>query len=452
MKNHLELPSLYFFKDNHLDFEKVHNQTRLSIDEAFAKLNISASVVFLGSSLGFMKFRMSVMEDEDFPILSDYTEELSKILGVTVRCYDLDILEVPYNRVLRTIPSFSALDLTKLRNSSMTLPILLGMESETNYIVEDLTKFPHLLMGGMIGSGKSNCINSMILSLLLNFKPDELKLMLINPQVMELSIYNSLPHLLVPIITEQQHINSALAWCVDEMARRYQLLSKARVRNIMQYNDKVEIDEKLPYIVVMIDEFADLMRSAHKSQFHESVCRLCQKSRAVGIHLITATQYPVPDVISGVMKANMPSRIAFTVTTKLESRIILDNEGAECLIGQGDFLFRGWNTNELIRLQTPFIEDEDIEKIVKYWRDRSQLSYIEIPEYEKSEEKIELPDNELDPLFDEAIKFMRETNLLNISAIQQHFKIGFHRATTIMDQLEQKGIVFTMDNGRRYLL
>lgn len=451
MKNQLELPSLYFFKDNCLDFEKVHHQTCLGINKVFKRLNIRASAVFIGSSLNFMKFRMSVMDDEDFPILSDYVEEFANSLGVpAVRCYDLDILEVPYDQKLRKIPNFSALDLKKLKSSSMKLPILLGMESETSYLARDLTKFPHLLIGGMTGSGKSNCINSMVLSLLLNFKPDELKLILINPKVMELSIYSDLPHLLYPVITDKRYVNPALTWCVDEMERRYKLLSENRVRNITQYNNKVELSDKLPYIVVVVDEFADML-SSHKKQFQELVCRLCQKARATGIHLIMATQLPTPDIITGIIKANIPSRIAFTVTTKLESRTILDNEGAEYLIGQGDFLFLSCNTN--VRLQTPLVKDEDIEKIVKYWRNQSQPSYIKISEYEKSEEKIELSDNELDPLFDEVIKFMRQTNLLHISAIHRHFKIGFNRAAVIMDQLERKGVVSETDNiGKRYLL
>ncbi|OOF45820.1 hypothetical protein BKK52_11955 [Rodentibacter trehalosifermentans] len=453
--NQINVPSLYFFKENYLDFENAHHQMLIDINNAFRKLNIPGLVEFIGASLSFMKFKVVAIENEDFPILNYYfegevEEELAKILRVpTIRYYDFSILEVPYRKELRTIPNFSKVDFAKLKNSTVTLPVLSGMISETNYIVSDLAKFPHLLIGGATRSGKSNWIHSMILSLLLNFKPDELKLMLIDNKGVEFSPYNDIPHLLSPVITTNDNTIDALSWCVNEMERRYILLVKKSVRDITGYNEKVDNKDRLPYIVVVIDEFADVMLSKYRQKIEESIVRLAQKSRAVGIHLVIATQNTSTDIITPLIIANIPSRIAFSMSSEVDSKAVLGYSGAEALIDRGDFLLTDLRTGEPTHLQAPFVKDEDIEQITKYWRKQGEPNYIEIPKYQESVNS----DDELDPLFDEVVQYIRETKSCSVSKIQRRFKIiGFSRAARILAQLEQKQIVSPPLNGKRYLL
>ena len=388
-------------------------------------------------------------------------------------------IETP-NDHRQMVPLRDVLDSDEFRNAKALLSMALGKDISGKPMIVDLAKMPHLLVAGTTGSGKSVGVNTMILSLLYRVKPEEVKFIMIDPKVVELSVYNGIPHLLTEVVTDMKKAANALRWCVDEMERRYQLLSALRVRNIEGFNEKIdEYDalkmpipnplwrpsdsmdqlppplEKLSYIVVVVDEFADLMMVAGK-QVEELIARLAQKARAVGIHLILATQRPSVDVITGLIKANVPSRIAFTVATKIDSRTILDAGGAESLLGKGDMLYSPQGSTELIRIHGAFMTDDEVSRVADDWRARGKPNYIEgILDGNEDEDALErLGDNsgETDELFDEVVEFVVSTGTTSISAIQRRFRVGFNRAANIMDQLEEQGIVSPLQNGKREIL
>ena len=388
-------------------------------------------------------------------------------------------IETP-NDHRQMVPLRDVLDSDEFRNAKALLSMALGKDISGKPMIVDLAKMPHLLVAGTTGSGKSVGVNTMILSLLYRVKPEEVKFIMIDPKVVELSVYNGIPHLLTEVVTDMKKAANALRWCVDEMERRYQLLSALRVRNIEGFNEKIdEYDalkmpipnplwrpgdsmdqlppplEKLSYIVVVVDEFADLMMVAGK-QVEELIARLAQKARAVGIHLILATQRPSVDVITGLIKANVPSRIAFTVATKIDSRTILDAVGAESLLGKGDMLYSPQGSTELIRIHGAFMTDEDVNRVADDWRVRGKPNYIDgILDGNEDEDVLErLGDSsgETDELFDEVVEFVVSTGTTSISAIQRRFRVGFNRAANIMDQLEEQGIVSPLQNGKREIL
>ena len=388
-------------------------------------------------------------------------------------------IETP-NDHRQMVPLRDVLDSDEFRNAKALLSMALGKDISGKPMIVDLAKMPHLLVAGTTGSGKSVGVNTMILSLLYRVKPEEVKFIMIDPKVVELSIYNDIPHLLTEVVTDMKKAANALRWCVDEMERRYQLLSALRVRNIEGFNEKIdEYDalkmpipnplwrpgdsmdqlppplEKLSYIVVVVDEFADLMMVAGK-QVEELIARLAQKARAVGIHLILATQRPSVDVITGLIKANVPSRIAFTVATKIDSRTILDAGGAESLLGKGDMLYSPQGSTELVRIHGAFMTDEEVGRVVDDWKARGKPNYIDgILDGNEDEDALErLGDSsgETDELFDEVVEFVVSTGTSSISAIQRRFRVGFNRAANIMDQLEEQGIVSPLQNGKREIL
>jgi outer-membrane lipoprotein carrier protein len=388
-------------------------------------------------------------------------------------------IETP-NDHRQMVPLRDVLDSDEFRNAKALLSMALGKDISGKPMIVDLAKMPHLLVAGTTGSGKSVGVNTMILSLLYRVKPEEVKFIMIDPKMVELSVYNGIPHLLTEVVTDMKKAANALRWCVDEMERRYQLLSALRVRNIEGFNEKIdEYDalkmpipnplwrpsdsmeqlppplEKLSYIVVVVDEFADLMMVAGK-QVEELIARLAQKARAVGIHLILATQRPSVDVITGLIKANVPSRIAFTVATKIDSRTILDASGAESLLGKGDMLYSPQGSTELIRIHGAFMTDEDVNRVADDWRVRGKPNYIDgILDGNEDEDVLErLGDSsgETDELFDEVVEFVVSTGTTSISAIQRRFRVGFNRAANIMDQLEEQGIVSPLQNGKREIL
>ena len=388
-------------------------------------------------------------------------------------------IETP-NDHRQMVPLRDVLDSDEFRNAKALLSMALGKDISGKPMIVDLAKMPHLLVAGTTGSGKSVGVNTMILSLLYRVKPEEVKFIMIDPKVVELSIYNDIPHLLTEVVTDMKKAANALRWCVDEMERRYQLLSALRVRNIEGFNEKIdEYDalkmpipnplwrpgesmyqlppplEKLSYIVVIVDEFADLMMVAGK-QVEELIARLAQKARAVGIHLILATQRPSVDVITGLIKANVPSRIAFTVATKIDSRTILDAGGAESLLGKGDMLYSPQGSTELVRIHGAFMTDEEVGRVVDDWKARGKPNYIDgILDGNEDEDALErLGDSsgETDELFDEVVEFVVSTGTTSISAIQRRFRVGFNRAANIMDQLEEQGIVSPLQNGKREIL
>lgn len=387
-------------------------------------------------------------------------------------------IETP-NAHRQIVPLRDVLDCSEFRDSKAILPMALGKDISGKPVVVDLAKMPHLLVAGSTGSGKSVGVNTMILSLLFRVQPEQVKFIMIDPKVVELSVYNDIPHLLTPVVTDMKKAANALRWCVDEMERRYQLLSSLRVRNIEGFNEKIDeyngkgmpipnplwrpgdsMDamppalEKLSYIVVIVDEFADLMMVAGK-QIEELIARLAQKARAVGIHLILATQRPSVDVITGLIKANVPSRIAFTVASKIDSRTILDQGGAEALLGRGDMLYSGQGSSDLIRIHGAFMSDEEVVRVADDWRARGKPDYIDgILDNAEDEENNEKSSSggELDPLFDEVMEFVLNTGTTSVSSIQRKFSVGFNRAARIMDQMEEQGIVSAMQNGKREIL
>ena len=331
---------------------------------------------------------------------------------------------------------------TEFIKSRYAIPFAMGKSISGEVIISAIEKMPHLLVSGATGSGKSVCINTIIMSILYKHSPDEVKLLLIDPKVVELSIYNGIPHLIMPVITDPKKASSSLFWAISEMEKRYKLFEENHVRDIKGYKRAAETDdsmENLPYIVVIVDELSDLMMTA-ASEVEDYITRLAQKSRACGIHLIIATQRPTVDVITGTIKANIPSRISFAVTSQIDSRTILDSQGAEKLLGKGDMLYASSDSMKPLRIQGAFISDEEVLSVVEYIKGSSETSYNE-EAIEKVEENVSTDLEDEDELLDEAIKVIVADQTASVSMLQRKLKIGYARAGRIIDQLEQKGIV-----------
>ncbi|MGB0450081.1 MAG: DNA translocase FtsK, partial [Porticoccaceae bacterium] len=381
--------------------------------------------------------------------------------------------------------------------SSSPVTLALGHDIAGSPVVADLGRMPHLLVAGTTGSGKSVGINTMLLSLLFKASPQEVKLILIDPKMLELSVYDGIPHLLTPVITDMKDAASGLRWCVGEMERRYKLMAALGVRNLAGYNRKIEdaikagnpitdplwtFDpaemgwdgneeppeaptlETLPYIVVVIDEFADMMMIVGK-KVEQLIARIAQKARAAGIHLILATQRPSVDVITGLIKANVPSRIAFQVSSKIDSRTILDQGGAEQLLGNGDMLYLPPGTGVPERVHGAFVDDHEVHKVVADWKRRGEPNYlseitdeaavsgIPVPGYSGSEEGGGEEGSESDPLYDEAVAFVLESRKASISSVQRKLRVGYNRAARLIEQMEASGVVSPMgSNGSREIL
>lgn len=331
---------------------------------------------------------------------------------------------------------------SKFIRSKYEIPFAMGKSISGEPIISAIEKMPHLLVSGATGSGKSVCINTIIMSILYKHSPDEVKLLLIDPKVVELSIYNGIPHLIMPVITDPKKASSSLFWAISEMEKRYKLFEENHVRDIKGYKKAAETDdsmENLPYIVVIVDELSDLMMTA-ASEVEDYITRLAQKSRACGIHLIIATQRPTVDVITGTIKANIPSRISFAVTSQIDSRTILDMQGAEKLLGKGDMLYASSDSMKPVRIQGAFVSDEEVLSVVEYIKDSSETNYNE-EAIEKVEENITTDLEDEDELINEAIKVIVADQTASVSMLQRKLKIGYARAGRIIDQLEQKGIV-----------
>jgi len=359
-------------------------------------------------------------------------------------------IEIP-NEKQETIYLREILESDIFKKAKSPLTLALGKDIVGAPFVTDLAKLPHLLIAGTTGSGKSVGINAMILSLLYRNSPDELKFVMIDPKMLEFSIYNDIPHLLTPVITEPKKAIVALNAMVKEMERRYKLMAKTKVKNIENYNKKS--DEKLPYIVIIIDELADLMMTSGKDVEY-SIARLAQMARASGIHLIVATQRPSVDVVTGLIKANLPSRISFKVGQKIDSKVILDQFGAESLLGRGDMLFTPPGITGLIRLHAPFTSEEEIEKIVEFLKSQREAQYDNtIINTIESESEIEDELDDVDELFEEAKKIVLTEKRTSISYLQRRLQIGYNRAANIIEQMERKGILSPPNaKGQREIL
>ena len=361
-------------------------------------------------------------------------------------------IEVP-NRKQSPVFLREVLDSKEFTSSNKNLAFALGKDITGKCIVGDLSKMPHMLIAGATGSGKSVCINSLIISLLYKYSPEEVKLLMVDPKVVELSIYNGIPHLLIPVVTDPKKAAGALNWAVNEMNKRYNLFSQMKVKNIESYNNlyaKGGIQEKLPYIVVIVDELADLMMAC-PNDVEDYICRLAQMARAAGMHLIIATQRPSVDVITGVIKANIPSRVSFAVSSGTDSRTILDQIGAEKLLGRGDMLYYPIGENKPLRVQGAFISEEEVENVVDFIKNvDEEIDYSEdILNHINNEVATDVgTSNENDELLDEAIKLVVEYQQASTSFIQRKLRVGFNRASRIMDELEENGVISARDGSK----
>lgn len=358
-------------------------------------------------------------------------------------------IEVP-NRELTSVYLREVLESDEYKNFNKNLAFALGKDIGGNCVVTDLAKMPHLLIAGATGSGKSVCINTLIMSLLFKYSPENVKLLMIDPKVVELSIYNGIPHLLIPVVTEPKKAAGALNWAVNEMTRRYKIFAENNVRNIESYNDlyeKGKIDKKLPLIVMIIDELADLMMVC-PNDIEDYIGRLAQMARAAGMHLVIATQRPSVDVITGVIKANIPSRISFAVSSQIDSRTILDMAGAEKLLGKGDMLFYPTGEAKPLRIQGAFISEEEVEKVVEFIKNAQEEVEYENSIIEEINTVTKVNEDDKDELLDEAMRIVIETSQASTSLLQRRLRIGYNRAARIIEQLEERGIISGRDGSK----
>ena len=358
-------------------------------------------------------------------------------------------IEVP-NKEKEAVHLREVLDSQEFVENKSKLTVALGKDVAGNIQLADIGKMPHVLIAGSTGSGKSVCINTIITSIIYNAKPSEVKFVMVDPKVVELSVYNGIPHLLIPVVTDPKKAAGALAWAVQEMDERYNKFASKGVRDLKGYNKAIEKENeagKLPQIVIIIDELADLMMVA-KNDVEDAICRLAQKARAAGMHLVIATQRPSVDVITGLIKANVPSRIAFAVSSQVDSRTILDSVGAEKLLGKGDMLFFPSGAPKPSRVQGAFVSDDEVEKIVDFIKSNGTANYSEdiletIENGNKTDKELaqEKDDDDTDPLLMEAIQTVVETRQASTSFIQRRFKVGYARAGRIIDQMEERGVI-----------
>ncbi len=359
-------------------------------------------------------------------------------------------IEVP-NQEKQAVHLREVLESDEFLHNNSKLSVALGKDVAGNVQLADIAKMPHVLIAGSTGSGKSVCINTIITSIIYNSKPSEVKMVMVDPKVVELSVYNGIPHLLIPVVTDPKKAAGALAWAVQEMDNRYNLFANKGVRDLKGYNKAIENEEeqgKLPQIVIIVDELADLMMVAAKD-VEEAICRLAQKARAAGMHLVIATQRPSVDVITGLIKANVPSRIAFAVSSQIDSRTILDTVGAEKLLGKGDMLFFPSGSPKPVRVQGAFVSDDEVEKIVDFIKQNGTATYSEdiletIENSNKSDKELmqeQAEDDETDPFLNDAIEAVIEQGQASTSFVQRKFKVGYARAGRIIDQMEERGII-----------
>ncbi|MDI1471689.1 Cell division protein FtsK [Thermodesulfovibrio sp. N1] len=432
-------------------------------EETISKDEIIASARSIEARFSEFGIHGSIKEVHPGPVVTMYEFEpasgikLSKIITLSdelalslkaqsIRIYPIPGrsaigIEVP-NKKRQIVRLGEIISSEKFQNSSSYLTLALGKDIYGNPVVTDLAKMPHLLVAGATGSGKSVCLNTMILSLLYKATPHDVRLLLIDPKLLELSTYENIPHLMYPVITEPKEASEALKKVIVEMERRYKLFASRGFRNIDSFNQSVPIEEKIPYIVVFIDEFADLMFTA-PTEVEQSITRIAQMARASGIHLVVATQRPSVDVITGIIKANFPARIAFQVSSRIDSRTILDSQGAEKLLGMGDMLFMISGV-KIIRVHGAYVSEEEVKSVTEYLRSQGSPDYslfesIEIPENKKDNGKTQ--ETERDELYEQVIEYATQTGEISISLIQRRFKIGYNRAARIMDLLEQDGLV-----------
>jgi S-DNA-T family DNA segregation ATPase FtsK/SpoIIIE len=457
------------------------------VEQHLLDFGIQVDVVAVHPGPVITRFELQLAAGIKVSRLSALAKDLARSLSVTsVRVVEIIPgktvvgIELPNpNRAMVCLSEVLSSDVYQQAHSPLTLA--LGVDIAGHPMVVDLAKMPHLLVAGTTGSGKSVGINAMILSLLFKASPDEVRLIMVDPKMLELSVYDGIPHLLTPVVTDMKEAASALRWCVAEMERRYRLMASLGVRNLAGYNIKVteaaangelltdplwkpvhSMDEQapalqsLPYIVVVIDELADMMMVVGK-KVEQLIARIAQKARAAGIHLILATQRPSVDVLTGLIKSNIPTRISFQVSSKIDSRTILDQQGAEQLLGHGDMLFLAPGTGAPLRVHGAFVDDLEVHRIANDWRSRGEPQYIEeitqlLSDNEGGTGEEGQPTEETDALYDQAVEFVMQTRKASISSVQRRFKIGYNRAARLVEEMERTGLVGPLEGGFRDVL
>ncbi len=434
------------------------------LEERKLKEDLETSSRILEDTLGDFGLEVKVVKIEQGPVITRYELEpapgikisrisaLSDNIALAMKAQSVRIVaplprkgtigvEVP-NTKSELVYLKEVLESREFQGASSKLTIALGKDISGHPVIADLSDMPHLLIAGATGSGKTVCVNSVVASLLFNASPDELKFLMVDPKMVELSIYNNIPHLLCPVVTEPRKVSAALNWIVEEMENRYKLFAESGSRNIDIYNKKLEGDgrdtEKMPYVIVIIDELADLMAVAQQD-IENAITRLAQLSRAVGIHIILATQRPSVDVITGVIKANFPARISFKVASKVDSRTVLDMNGADKLLGKGDMLFIEPGASKPIRAQGSLVSDEEIERLVDFIKNERKVEYdIDIL---KEEKKTRFRTFEKDEVYEEAVRLVLQTRQASVSMLQRRLGLGYTRAARLIDMMEDDGIV-----------
>lgn len=438
--------------DNIITDEQIEKKAEL-LEKTLMTFGVNARVENISAGPVIVRFELLIEPGTKVSKITSLTEDLALALAAKSIRIEAPIpgksligIEIPND--YPQMVSFK--DIVSIDKTKHKIKFCMGKDVAGETVISDISKMPHALIAGSTGSGKSVCINTLICSILFNYSPEDVKLLLIDPKVIELSVYNKVPHLVIPVVTDMKKAPKALYWCVNEMERRYKLFAEDNSKDLDSYNKKN--NEKLPRLVIIIDELADLMMVSSK-EVEEYICRLAQKARACGIHLIVATQRPSVDVITGLIKANIPTRIAFAVSSQVDSKTIIDHAGAEKLLGKGDMLYKPIDLNKPIRIQGAFISEEEVNKIVDYINtnnssffseDKAQETKIEI---QNQIEKIE-ENEDLDELFSDVIDTIKDLEEISVSLIQRRFRIGFNRASRIMDDLEKKNFVSASDGSK----
>ena len=466
-----EKPPIYLLKKGHAVSASSEEELRLNKDRLASSIKsfgVNARIIGYTRGPTVTRFDLELEQGVKLNRLTNLSDDIALALGVvSVRVAPIPDkistvgIEVP-NKVISTVYLRDIIDSPKFRAAKSVTSFAVGKDIGGEPVVGNISKLPHLLIAGTTGSGKSVCMNSLIISLLYKADPDEVKLIMIDPKMVELGVYNGIPHLYIPVVTDPKKAAGALQWAVTEMLKRYRLFSEVGVRNLSAYNTYLEENgqSKMPNIVVVIDELADLMLVASK-EVEESICRVAQMGRAAGVHLIIATQRPSADVITGLMKANIPSRIAFAVSSALESRIILDNSGAEKLIGMGDMLYAPIGCGKPQRIQGAFVSDEERDQIVSFIKEKAAPQYSEdvMAQIEKAAEeknsngkKGDHEDvaevSEYDELLPQAVDVIFDTKQASVSMLQRRLKLGYSRAARIVDQIEELGVIGPFEGSK----
>ncbi len=467
-----EKPPIYLLKKGHSNTASVDEEldmNRERLENAIKSFGVNASVVDTTHGPTVTRYDFELEQGVKLSRLTNLANDIALALGVvSVRIAPIPDkistvgIEVP-NKIISTVYLRDIIDSPKFTSSKADLTFAIGKDIGGNSVVGNISKLPHLLIAGTTGSGKSVCMNSLIISILYKSDPEDVKLIMIDPKMVELGVYNGIPHLYIPVVTDPKKAAGALQWAVTEMLKRYRLFSELGVRSLTAYNEHlVENGQpKMPNVVVVIDELADLMLVASK-EVEESICRVAQMGRAAGMHLVIATQRPSADVITGLMKANIPSRIAFAVSSALESRIILDNAGAEKLIGMGDMLYAPIGCGKPLRVQGAFVSDEERDAIVSFIKEQATADYSEdiIAQIEKAAEdkssgskggdSAPVSDGkpEYDELLPQAVDVIFDTKQASVSMLQRRLKLGYSRAARIIDQMEEMGIIGPFEGSK----